>query len=94
MEKKKKAFCGNNFPEFSYVNMELILNLLRNKINPYRNEQGQCSRKHLWKIKNNLGLGHSLLIFRHSYTSVSPEDIILKPQRLPRIPKSKDAQVP
>lgn len=52
---KKKVLCGNNFSSFSYVNMELLLNMLRHKINLYKNEQEQCYRKHLLQIENNQG---------------------------------------
>lgn len=44
---KNKAFCGNNFSEFFCVNMGLLLNWLRQKINLYRNKQEECSRKYL-----------------------------------------------
>lgn len=43
--KKKKLSVETTF--LNFLNMELLLNLLRHKINLYRNKQGQYSKKHL-----------------------------------------------
>lgn len=52
MEKKKNpSFLWNNFSEFSYINMELLLNFLRHKINLYRDEQGSVLENIFYKSK-------------------------------------------
>lgn len=58
MGRKKKLSVETT--SLNFLNMELLLNLLRHKINLYRNKQGQYSKKHLLQKINNQGPGHSL----------------------------------
>lgn len=52
MEKKKNfSFLWNNFFVFFYINMELLLNFLRYKINFYRDEQGSVLENIFYKLK-------------------------------------------